>query len=193
MPFQFFGEKEIHYRFYEELNDLRKGPRYSEMKIIREFPTTSLFSKEKDGRLKESVTGKRAYIDFVIKHSSGNVGFEFYFGKQTPSIEKDYYGSPYFLRNRNLSTKDALTHTYNDCLKLKLERELLFSWVVLFIATYHGNTASKNDFVEKKRSEIIRGLNKMKGDIPDNIRILYFEKSYIDDLNKGDWYEQPIR
>jgi hypothetical protein len=184
MPFQFFGEKEIHYEFYKELNDLRiKDSRYNEMKIIREFPTTSLFKKRKDGRLKKGTTGKRAYIDLVIKHPSGNIGFEFFFGKQTPYTEKNYRKDIYFLRNRNLSPEGALIHTYNDCLKLKNEDELFFSWVVLFIAAYFENTKAKKYFVKNKRDEIINGLKKIRDGLPDNIRILYVEKSYIGDLN----------
>ena len=63
MPFQFFGEKELHYEFSRDLNGLRSGSRdasrYAEMKIIREFPTSHLFKRGKNGILEESPTGKR--------------------------------------------------------------------------------------------------------------------------------------
>ena len=189
MPFQFFGEKELHYEFSRDLNGLRSGSRdasrYAEMKIIREFPTSHLFKRGKNGILEESPTGKRAYIDIVLKHPSGKVGFEFYFGKQTNPVEKSYYKNIYFLRKRSLSPTEALIHTHNDCLKLKTEEDLLFSWVILFIASYHDTSKSLDYFIENKRKTIIEGLTELKKDIPDNIQILYIEKSYIGDLNSG--------
>lgn len=190
MPFQFFGEKEIHYEFYKELNNLRKnGQRYREMKIIREFPTSSLFKKGRDGKLKKSARGKRAYIDLVIEHPSGNIGFEFCFRKQTPYIEKKYNQDIFILRDRTVSPKEVLIHTHNDFLKLKDKTDLLFSWIILFIATYHERESSRSRFIEKKRNKIIQDLEEMKDDIPNNIRIMYLEKSYVGDLNnKGEWY-----
>lgn len=189
MPFQFFGEKELHYEFSKELNGLRSGSlnasRYAEMKIIREFPTSHLFKRGKNEILEESPTGTRAYIDIVLKHPSGNVGFEFYFGKQTNPVEKSYYKNIYFLRKRSLSPTKALIHTQNDCLKLKSEEDLVFSWVILFIASYHDTSKSMNYFIENKREKIIQGLREIKKDTSDNIQILYIEKSYIGDLNSG--------
>lgn len=188
MPFQFFGEKEIHYEFYKELNELRKtDSRYKELKIIREFPTSSFYKRSRDGFLVDIPDGKKAYIDLVIKHPSGDFGFEFYFGKETPYIEKSYYQDILFLRNRTLSPMEALIHTENDCLKLKKEPSLIFSFVILFIASYHKNSDTMEYFKINKREKIIQGLRKIREKTPENIRILYMEKSYVNDLNNGEW------
>ena len=78
MPFQFFGEKEIHYEFCNELNELRgkKPNRYGDMRIIREYPTSCLYKKDENNLLIDDPGGKKAYIDVVIKHPSGNIGHD---------------------------------------------------------------------------------------------------------------------
>jgi len=187
MPFQFFGEKEIHYEFYKELNKLRGADRrYKEMKIIREFPTSNFYKRRRNGLLIDAPNGKRAFIDLVIKHPSGDFGFEFYFGKETPNIEKNYFKDIYFLRKRNLKPDDVLKHTKNDCLKLKNELSLQSSCVIIFIASYHKSPDAFNYFKINKQKKIFQGLKKIREKTPGNIVIEYFERSYVNDLNVND-------
>jgi len=181
MPFQFFGEKEIHYEVCKELKDLREDPRDQEMRIIRECPTSKCYIKE-GSLLKESKNGRRALIDLVIKHPSGNMGFEFYFGKHTPPIEQECSGNIYLLKRRSLSCDEVLTHTLNDCLKLSGEN-LICSRVVLLIGAYHKTQRSKEHFIEHKRNKIVEGLGKIKEEIPENITLYYIEQSYVGGLN----------
>lgn len=188
MPFYFFCEKEIHYEAYRELKGMRRDPRQKEVRIIREYPTSKLFTRE-NGLLKESKAGRRAFIDLVITHPSASIGFEFYLGRHTSEIELEYGGDVYFLRTRSLSPDEALTHTRNDCLKLGSEN-LTCSRVVLLIGAYHKTQSSKERFIEHKRSKIIKGLAKMRGKIPESIALHYIEQSYVGNLMDGELYER---
>ena len=96
-----------------------------------------------------------------------------------------------FLRNRTLSPKDVLKHTENDCLKLKNESSLDISYAVLFIALYHKSSGAMERF-KNKRDEIFQGLRIIREKTPDNVRIVYLEKSYVNDLNDEDWIHKTF-
>ena len=121
----------------ENENDLTPEEIEKQKKIVNE-----LYKKE-NGILKENNEGRRAFIDFVIRHPSlGNLGFEFYygkhyyFGKNCWYLKKKYRNENFIIRKSDLDPKKTNQHTYNDCLKLQNMSCLSFSWVILLIAAF---------------------------------------------------------
>ncbi|MFW9874169.1 MAG: hypothetical protein ACFFG0_13770 [Candidatus Thorarchaeota archaeon] len=190
LPYYFFNEYEFHYWLRTKLNEFRRGRRnYLNMKIKGEFPTSHRFSKNKNTGLKfiDDENGRLGHIDLVIQMEDvGNIGFEFYFGKENQITEVHHNDDFYFLHKRYLSLKEIEIHTLNDLLKLKNENDLKFSYIILLIATLHENERKRKNFVDKKRKKIISMLKKFKNDLPNNIKIIYVEKGYINDFLHGE-------
>ena len=137
-PFHFFNEYEIHYWYSNYLTNLmKKDNRHNNMRIIREFPTSLRYMKDKRTGLKSinDKNGRRGYIDLVIeKEDIGNIGFEFIFEKEIQLSEIENNGWPIFLHKRQLDIRKLKTHITNDLLKLKSEKKIKFSRIIIFSA-----------------------------------------------------------
>ena len=185
-PFQFYSEHEIHYWYAEFLNNLRKNDqRYRNLRIIREFPTTTRFSRNPDTGLiyEDKNIGRRHHIGLVVEQKDvGRFGYEFYFGKVIQVAETEFNGNLYFLPKRNWSERVFRQHTMNDIFKLEHEPELDFSYVLIFIATLHENLEKREYFIKKSRREIRKLLKNFQRTISKNIKIIYCEKGYTRDF-----------
>lgn len=192
-PFKYFNEHEIHYWFVDLQNKLRKeDKRHFEMSIIREYPTKMRYKKIDGKQLITDPKGRSGHIDVVITYKDKyRIGYEFFFGKETPEAQLDMNDDKYFFKRSSLSPTQALLHTKNDIIKLKDETNLDFSYVLIFVATFHNSEKKRERFL-RKRKKIIDGLKDIQPQLTEKIKIYYFEKGYVSNFDTGKYYLYAI-
>lgn len=161
-----------------------------ETSIIREFPTDMKYRKDSQGRLiaiSDGSRGRHGHIDVVISYKSKyRIGYEIFFGKETPNKEMNMNDDRYFFKRSNVSLSQLLTHTKNDIEKLKNQNNLDYSYVLIFVATLHENGTTRDKFT-RKRKRIIEELKKLQPLLTEKVKICYFEKGFVSVTKNNDF------
>ena len=96
LPFQYYGEKELHFDFHRLLAQARGV--HAELEIIRECPTCMSYKRGVDrsskGRLFRDGNETSGHHDLVVRRGTEKIAIEF------------YHGRDYTLRDRGFSPVD---------------------------------------------------------------------------------------
>ncbi len=197
-PFQYYGEKELHFDLHRLLAHTGKE-KHLGTEVIREQPTYVCYRCERcgenKGRLSRDDNGTNGHHDLMVQNGSERVAIEMFHGREFTLANKgfakvDADGEVFFLRAVSMGAKTAKLHIDNDSRKLidfvdhgaRCGQARSSGSIVMFVSAFHRDKRKEGNFLRLKRAPILKHIARLENNMPDGIDIWYIERAYTGSL-----------